>query len=131
MDAISFQGLPIVFALRRRTLASLLVLIGLGLLALALGGCDSEGSGVAPPAETMTAPSARPYTSELLRAVDLSDEAADGMSREELWSLGARLLAWPAEPPADVTKEEIHRRLLEAKYRDLGDWGYIDGPSGR
>jgi hypothetical protein len=130
LDAISFQGLPLVFVLGRRTLAVLLLLVGLGVLALALAGCGSDGVEAPPPPEApVKVAGARPSSSALLLDVDLSEAAAAGMSREELWALGARLLAWPAELPADVTKEEVHRRLLEAKYRDLGDFGYTDRPT--
>jgi hypothetical protein len=123
IDAISFQGLPLVFELRRTWLV-LLLLAGLG----ALAGCEDDGSR-APASEDASAeiPRARREGSAQLLAVDLSDEAAAGMSREELWALGASLLGWPEEAPPEITKEEVHGRLLEAKYRYIGDFGYGEG----
>ena len=53
---------------------------------------------------------------------DVSDEAVEKMTREDLWKIGTFWLDWPQEMPADADKTEIHQRLLEAKYRGVGDF---------
>ena len=52
------------------------------------------------------------------------------MSLSELWTIGVELLHWPREVPADATKEGVHQRLLEIKFKDVGDFGYTDDAPG-
>lgn len=64
----------------------------------------------------------------LLNNVDLSDKSVSSMSRSELWQIGIKHLGWPEETPSDVTKEEIHQKLLDAKYAKVGDMdGVFEG----
>ena len=59
----------------------------------------------------------------LLNNVDLSDKNVSSMSLNELWNIGVKYLDWPKDLPTDVTKEEIHQKLLNAKYAKVGDMG--------
>ena len=53
--------------------------------------------------------------------VNLSDEAVHEMSKQELWQIGVEYLNWPVEVDEKLTKEEIHQKLLDAKYLRVGD----------
>ena len=111
--------------------------LGIGLLASAsaVAACERDEPRDAPaaavPAQEQVAgpPRPRPRASEELIGLDLSDEAVAELTVEELWELGVRHLAWPPERPAGATKNELHQRLLEGKYRDVGDFGYGDRPA--
>ena len=59
----------------------------------------------------------------LLNNVDLSDENVSSMSRDDLWEIGVKHLGWPKEIPNEITKEELHQKLLYAKYVKVGDMG--------
>ncbi|MEM7402088.1 MAG: hypothetical protein AAF304_09085 [Pseudomonadota bacterium] len=59
----------------------------------------------------------------LLNNVDLSDERASSMSKDDLWEIGVKHLGWPKEIPSEATKEDIHQILLDAKYAKVGDMG--------
>ncbi len=115
-------------------------------LTTALAACSEEpGESPAPRAgeEEEPPPDAGPTESPApdagvaagsLLEVDLSDEAVSRRTREELWEIGVVYLRWPRELPPDATKHEIHQRLLEGKYSnvgDFGDTGYVDDPSYR
>ena len=58
--------------------------------------------------------------------VDLSEEGVEGLTLEELWNVGVRHFGWPATVPSDATKDEVHQRLLDEKYKDVGDFGYVE-----
>lgn len=57
----------------------------------------------------------------LLNNIDLSDKAVSDMSRDDLWQIGVKHLGWPKELPSEVTKEDLHQNLLDAKYFKVGD----------
>ena len=59
----------------------------------------------------------------LLNNIDLSDKSVSSMSRIDLWQIGVKHLGWPEDLPSEVTKEEIHQKLLDAKYFKVGDMG--------
>lgn len=105
--------------------------------ALALGCSEEEPARRAEPSVddatftyTISSRTEKP-TGEALRAaterwmrfwnVDLSEEAVAERTLEELWALGVEHLDWPAEPPAEATKEDVHWRLLDAKIQGLDD----------
>ena len=45
------------------------------------------------------------------------------LSADELWALGVKHLGWPAARPTEVPKDKMQQLLLQAKYRDVGDFG--------
>lgn len=61
------------------------------------------------------------YADPLMNDVNLSDEAVHEMNNQELWKIGVEYLNWPAEMDEELTKEEIHQKLLDAKYLKVGD----------
>ena len=62
-------------------------------------------------------PKSRP---DLLWSEDLSDDVVAQMTLVELWQLGVNALNWPTEIPAGTEKSDVHDRLLEAKYHEVG-----------
>lgn len=103
------------------------------LFAPLLGACDQGGTRAPEPtagAQVPAEPPSRARASEDLLAIDLSEGAVAALSAEELWELGVRHLGWPAGLPAGATKDAVHQKLLQGKYRDVGDYGYGDGDDG-
>ena len=54
--------------------------------------------------------------------VNLTDEAVSKMTKEELWDIGVQHLNWPENDGDDLTKDEIHQKLLEGKYANFTDF---------
>ena len=65
-----------------------------------------------------------------LMSVDLSEETVAGMTLDQIWTIGVELLGWTRELPPDATREGVHQRLLEIKYRDVGDFFHDGGDFG-
>jgi len=64
---------------------------------------------------------------DLLWAFDLSDRATERMTAEELWQIGAECRLWPADMPAGTAKAAVIERLMQEKYRHVGDFPAEDG----
>jgi len=60
---------------------------------------------------------------QLLWSFDLSEDATERMTLEDLWSVGVKCRLWPADIPAGSDRSAVLERLLEAKYRFVGDHG--------
>ena len=82
-----------------------------------------------PVAAPRGADSARPTGGQGARLleVDLSDDRVRDLSPQQLWNLGVERLGWPRDRPANLSKDELHHRLLDAKYRHVGDFDDLDG----
>jgi len=53
--------------------------------------------------------------------LDLSDEAVEARSLDELWSIGVELLNWPAAMPEGTDKASVVHALREARLHDVED----------
>ena len=58
--------------------------------------------------------------------LNFSDEHVAKMTRDDLWRIGVERLGWPQQMPDDADKAALHQRLLEAKYKGVGDFPGLD-----
>jgi hypothetical protein len=58
-----------------------------------------------------------------LWSYDLSDRAIRDRTLDDLWRIGVLCLGWAPEVPEGAEKAAVCARLLDAKYRQVGDIG--------